>query len=168
MENTLTIGGRNRTVATAILDLFAFTLILSIPAISHMLSFPVYLLEPMRIVLILAILHTSRRNAYMLAVALPLFSVLTSGHPVIYKAGLIAAELSLNVWLFYLLARLVKNKFAVMGIAIVSSKIIYYAVKFALISAAVLEGDLIATPLYLQALMAVALSGYAYLMMRNR
>jgi hypothetical protein len=74
MTNTATLIYTGKKYKTAILDVTALLIIYLTPAISHLFSFPVYLLEPMRIMLILAVVHTSRKNAYLLALTLPLFS----------------------------------------------------------------------------------------------
>src|SRR6056297_3145024 len=95
----------NRKISQALFDLAAIAFIYFIPAISHMLSIPLYLLEPMRIILILALVHTHKVNAYVLAATLPFFTFLVSGHPILPKAFLISAELVLNVFLFFTLLR---------------------------------------------------------------
>ena len=51
-----------------------------------------------------------------------------------------------------------------MSICIVASKIVYYLAKYLLIQFSALKGDLIATPLYIQLLIVIILSGYVYLM----
>jgi hypothetical protein len=168
MSESIAAGKRGKTMTTALINLIAIAFVYSVPAISHLLSFPVYLLEPMRIMLVLAIVHTSRRNAYLLAVSLPLFSLLISGHPVIYKAGLIMLELSLNVWLFFMISKFTRNRFVSMLSSIIASKIIYYGLKYLLISAAVLESGLVSTPLYIQAITMTIFSGYVYLMFRDK
>src|SRR6056297_734588 len=101
----------NRKTNQALFDLAAIAFIYFIPALSHMLSFPLYLLEPMRIVLILALVHTHKVNALVLAATLPFFTFLVSGHPVLPKAILISAELVLNVVLFFAIVKSVKSKF---------------------------------------------------------
>ena len=88
-----------------VLDIFALAFIYFVPTISHLLNIPLYLIEPMRIMLILAIVHTSKKNAYIIALTLPLFSFLVSAHPNIFKVLLITAELVLNVWLFFELSK---------------------------------------------------------------
>ncbi|MDY0202455.1 MAG: hypothetical protein RBR40_15895, partial [Tenuifilaceae bacterium] len=65
-----------KTIAYVLFDIFALAFIYLIPTISHMLSFPLYLIEPMRIALVLALVHTTKRNAYIIALTLPLFSFL--------------------------------------------------------------------------------------------
>lgn len=134
-----------------IFNILAISLIYFIPAISHALAFPLYLFEPMRLVLILALVHTNRNNAYILAATLPIVSFLLSGHPVLFKAFLISGELVLNVALFFAFFRIFKTRFTAILGSIVVSKIAYYLLKFALLQWAVLEGSLISTALWIQA-----------------
>lgn len=167
MNNTTSVILKKPTIVSLLFDLLALTFIFFVPAISHMLSVPVYLIEPMRIMLILALVHTNRTNAYILAIGLPLFSFLVSSHPVFLKMILIAAELSLNVWLFYLLRKHTSAFFAVLG-SVLLSKVAYYIVKFGLLNFALLQGNLISTPLYIQLIMTFIFSGYAWLLLRNK
>ena len=81
-------------IKTIVFDLMALLCIYLVPAVSHLFSFPVYYLEPMRIMLILAIAHTTRKNAYLIALTLPLFSLLISAHPSLIKTSLITGELA--------------------------------------------------------------------------
>ena len=89
MENLSVYPLSISRVKNIIFDLIALAAIYLVPAVSHLLSFPVYYLEPMRIMLILAIVHTSRRNAYLIAITLPIFSMLVSVHPSVIKTSLI-------------------------------------------------------------------------------
>ena len=76
MENVNSIFIDKGRIKTYIFDLLAITAIYLIPSFSHLLSFPVYLIEPMRLVIILAVIHTSRTNAYLIAITLPFFSLM--------------------------------------------------------------------------------------------
>mgnify|MGYP001241597788 FL=1 len=166
ITSALSLGSiKTRTV---VFDLFALVAIYFIPALSHMLAVPVYMIEPMRIMLILAIAHTSKRNAYLLAITLPLFSYLVSAHPVFLKSLLISIELAVNVWLFYALVNSIRNHFAAMAIAVVGSKLFYYLLKFSFLSLAMIQGSLISTPIYLQLITTTIFSGYIFLVFRNR
>ena len=149
-----------------VLDILALAFIYFVPTISHLLNVPLYLVEPMRIMLILAIAHTKKKNAYLIALTLPLFSFLISGHPNIFKAVIMTMELVLNVWLFYELAKRA-NQFVAMLSSIVLSKIFYYLLKFGLISFAVLQTDLISTPIYLQVITSLVFSGYLFFIIRR-
>lgn len=147
-------------VAGILIDLSALAFIYLVPTFSHLLSIPLYLIEPMRLMLVLALVHTSRQNSYLLALTLPLFSFIISGHPLFAKMLLIAMELSVNVFLFYLLAHRMKHVFPAVFLSIVLSKAIYYLLKFALIQLAVIPTGLVATPLLLQLIMALVFSSY--------
>lgn len=168
MTQSITIGKAQIKIKSVVLDLFALALIYFLPAISHLIGFPLYLIEPMRIMLILAIAHTSQRNAYLLALTLPLFSFVISAHPSFLKMLLISAELVLNVWLFYYILKLAKNHFAAMLSSIIISKVIYYGIKFMLISFVMLSGSLVSTPIYIQLITSVVFSGYVFLIFRNK
>jgi len=168
MENTSVYPLSISKIKNIVFDLIALLAIYLIPAVSHLLSFPVYYLEPMRIMLILAIVHTSRKNAYLIALTLPLFSMLISAHPSLVKTSLITGELLLNVWLFFLLSEKLSNKTLSIFLSIVVSKAFYYLVKFLLITSALISGDLISTPMYIQIIMLFILSGYIYLMSFDR
>jgi len=150
------------------LDFIALALIYFIPTLSHLVSFPLYYAEPMRIMVILAIAHTTKRNAYLLAFTLPLFSLMVSGHPVLFKSLLMSFELAVNVFLFYQISKKVENQFFSMLISIILSKTIYYVFKFVLISFTVLKLDLISTPLLIQLFISVAVSGYLFLVIYRK
>lgn len=149
-------------------DLLALLFIYLVPAISHLLSFPVYYLEPMRIMMILAIVHTTRKNAYLIAFTLPIFSLLITAHPSLIKTSLVTGELLLNVWLFFFISEKLANKTISIFLSIIITKLLYYLIKFILINSAVMGGDLISTPIYIQIIMLFILSGYIYLMSFDR
>ncbi len=162
MSQPISLTLDNTRIRAIVFDIIALAAIAFLPAISHMLSFPLYLIEPMRILMILAVAHTSKRNTFIVAAALPILSFVLSSHPVFFKMLLIISELTLNVWLFFYLSKKIGNNFYAALASIFTAKIYYYLIKLLLVSAALIEGDLVATPLYLQAIVAVALSGYIY------
>lgn len=134
-------------------SIFNFTAVLFIffvPALSHLTALPIYLIEPMRLAVILAVVHTSKRNAFIVALTLPIFSFLVSAHPVFIKSFLIMAELILNVALFFFIKEKIKNDFISMLFSISVSKTFYYSVKLILINSLLINGDLISTPIYIQ------------------
>ncbi len=148
------------------LDLSALAFIYLIPTFAHLTSMPIYLIEPMRLMLVLALVHTNKRNAYILALTLPLFSFLLSSHPVFAKMLLISFELSLNVFLFYLLKDRFLKVFPAILLSIIFSKIAYYSIKFGLLSYAILDGSLISTPLFIQLITTTVFSLYLFLVFR--
>ncbi|MEJ2596353.1 MAG: hypothetical protein P8100_14790 [bacterium] len=151
-----------------IVDIVGLALIYFIPTFSHLLNFPLYLVEPMRVMLIIAIAHTTKRNAYLIALTLPFFSFLVSAHPVFYKTVIITLELLINTWLFYLLAKHLKNYFMAVVLSIALSKIVYYSMKFSLLNLSLLDGSLISTPIYFQLIIMLLVSGYLYLVLSRR
>jgi hypothetical protein len=160
-------ANRMAAVKALIFDAFALSFIYFIPAISHMLGLKLYLIEPMRLMLIIAMVHTHRRNAYMLALTLPLFSFLISTHPVLIKTGLISAELVINVFLFFFLVKKM-HTLAAIFISIWASKIIYYILKYLTILLIWPGDSLISTPIYIQLITSSAFSIYLFLMMKKR
>jgi hypothetical protein len=166
--NTSALSFTSLRLRTILIDMAALGVIYFVPALSHLLAVPIYLVEPMRIMLILGIAHTSKRNAYLLALTLPLFSFAVSGHPVFLKSMLISIELVVNVWLFFTLAKVIRNHFAAMAAAIIGSKIFYYLLKFGLLSAALINGSLISTPIYLQLITTTLFSIYIFAVLRKK
>lgn len=150
------------------LNVLAFVFIYFTPALSHLLSFPLYLIEPMRIMIVLAMVHTNRQNAYILALTLPLFSFVMSFHPVFFKMLLITVELVLNVALFYFILKRTKRTFVAMLLSIVISKATYYLVKFLLISTMVLESGLVSTAIGIQLVTVLVFSVYAFIMYKRK
>lgn len=150
-----------------LLDFIAIGFIYLIPTLSHLLNVPLYLIEPMRLMVILAMVHTQRNNAYLLALTLPFFSYLVSGHPIGLKTTIIAIELILNVWIYYRLTGILKSSFLPMFIAIISSKIIYYLMKAGLISLVMINTSLFSTPLLIQIIVTFILSTYVYFWLRK-
>jgi len=157
---TLQLTAKNTIIYIAF-NTIALAFIYFVPTISHLLSFPMYLIEPMRIALILAMVHTTKVNAYVLALTLPLFSFLVSGHPILYKMVIISGELLLNVWFFYLIYSKSKNAFASIFSSIILSKAIYYLAKFSLIALVFKSNDsIISTPIYIQIATTLVFSAY--------
>jgi hypothetical protein len=167
MEKALSIIDFKSNIKTYLIDFFLLLLIYFLPAISHLFAFPIYYLDPMRIALVVALIHTSKKNAYIIALTLPLFSFLISSHPQILKSFLLSAELIINLSLFFLLKEKLKNVFTSLFISIIISKVIYYLLKFVLIYFALLNDKLFSTPFYFQLISAIILSTYIYLVNRS-
>ena len=137
-------------VKPAVFDIIALSVIYLVPVFSHLFAVPIYYAEPMRFMLVLSIMFTSKRNAFIIAVTMPLFSMMVSGHPIFYKALIMSGELLLNVFIYFFLVEKIKNKFSSMAISILFSKVAYYGLKILLINLALISGDLIATPIIFQ------------------
>lgn len=158
----------SQKIRSILFDIAAIAFIYFVPAISHLLSLPVYYIEPMRLMLVLALVHTTKKNAYLIALTLPLFSFLISAHPVFPKMILIAFELSLNVFIFYALVSKFKHTIFPIFISIIASKMVYYVIKFGLIQLAVLKSGLISTPLAMQLTTTLVFSVYLYLLFKKK
>ena len=128
------------------LDVLLCVVLVAVPALSHAVAFPLYRFEPLRLLLFVAVLFSSRRNALLMALWLPALSMLTSGHPVFPKFVLIQGELVLNTVIFYVLFSRSGRFVLGAAISVLASKVLYYAVKFVLIELALMDGDLMATP----------------------
>lgn len=156
------------TLQSILLDTGALVFIYLVPSLSHLLGIPLYLIEPMRVMLILSLTHTSKYNAYFLALTMPLFSFMISGHPTLLKMGLMTVELVLNVFLFYLLAKRLKYLFLAVLLSIVISKISYYLIKYMLIQMVLLNTELISTPVTIQLVTALLFSLYSWKFYKDR
>jgi hypothetical protein len=145
---------RHRSVL--LIDVVLLVALYLVPSLSHATALPVYMLEPMRIALIIALLFTNRANTYFIAVTIPLASVLITGHPEPLKAVLMCIEFSVLVAAYGFLAqRLRIPAFAALTAAILLGKVVYYSMKSVALGAGWLSGSLISTPLKTQLVLAV-------------
>ena len=149
------------------IDIVALAFIYLVPTISHLLSVPIYLIDPMRLMLILAIVHSNKANGYILALTMPVFSMIISGHPAFPKMILIAVELAMNVFLFYLLLKKLKQPFLAIFLSIVMSKILYYLLKYFLIQLTIIHTELISTPIFIQLITTAVFSIYLMIFLRR-
>jgi hypothetical protein len=150
MEGVLNKIWTKQFVKPALFDILALAVIYLVPVFSHLFAIPIYYAEPMRLMLVLSIMFTSKRNVFLIAVSMPIFSMLVSGHPMFYKAVIMSGELLLNVILYFVLVERVKNKFTSMILSITLSKVAYYGLKILLLNFALINGELIATPVIFQ------------------
>lgn len=142
-----------------VLDLIAIGLLYLIPTLSHVISFPLYRFEPMRWVLLLNLLLAGdRKNSYLMAVTLPLFSFFVGSHPVLVKALIMSAELIVNVFIYYKLHDCLKNASIAMFVAIILSKLFYYVMKYMCIAGGFLSTNLVDTSIIVQIAVAVMIS----------
>ncbi len=167
MEKAISLLDYKANIKTYLIDFSMLLFIYFLPALSHLFSFPVYYLDPMRIALVIGLIHTSKKNTYLIALTLPLFSFFISSHPQIVKSFLLSAELLVNISLFFLIKEKIKNIFTSLLLSIVISKVIYYLLKFTFISFALLDDKLFSTPYYFQIISAIFLSTYMYLANRS-
>lgn len=145
-------------------DVALLVAICVVPALSHLLAVPLYMMNPMLLCLLAGMLLVrDRRNAYVLAVALPLVSMLTTGMPVPMKALCMVPELLTVVALFHLLERRAPV-FVALVAAILAGKVVFYALK-ALLIAPVL---LVETQWWMQLATAVLYAGLFSLILTHR
>ncbi len=161
----------NVTLRSALLDGFALVFIYLMPTISHILPFPLYFIEPMRIMVVLAMMHTHRNNAYILALTLPVFSFAIAMHPVFVKSLLIAVELTAMVGLFYGLRKYTNDAIAIFS-SIILGKLLYYALKYFTVEWALISlrpnESIVGIALWIQLLTTLLISGYVWFVVNKR
>jgi hypothetical protein len=167
MEKVLSIKDYTNQIKTYLIDLLLISFIYFLPALSHLVAFPIYYLDPMRIALVITLAHTTKRNSYLIALTLPLFSFIISSHPQIIKSLLISVELLINLTLFFMISKRIKNVFISLSISIILSKIVYYAAKYFIVKLSLINDSVFSTPIYYQLIVAILLSGYLYFV-RNK
>ena len=147
----------------AAIDVLLLTLACLVPTVSHLLAWPLYYLNPMLLVLLAGMLLVrDRRNAYLLAILLPLCSMLTTGMPVPLKAACMIPEMLTVVALFQILERKMPV-FVALLFAIVLGKVVFYGMKAMLIAPAVL----VETDIWLQ-LGIIVLYTIAFALLKKR
>lgn len=130
-----------------------------IPTLSHLTSWPLYMFEPMRCVLLLNLLVLgNKKNAYLMAITLPLFSYFVGSHPVLVKSLIMTIELVMNIWLFDMFTRKVANCMLAMLLSILVSKALYYSLKYVSISFGLLNTDIVDTNIFIQLMVALIIS----------
>jgi hypothetical protein len=167
MDTTINSTGtfRYRTVIT---DIAALVFVGLVPAASHLFKIPVYYIEPMRVMLVLALLYSSRWNAYALAIVLPLFSYLVSVHPAPLKMMIIMAELVFNAWLFLLFYQKTRKSFLSAFGSIILSKVFCYAMYLVVFSTAFVKAEAELSFLVAQLILTLVLSSFVWLILDRR
>ncbi len=158
MEKVLSLIDLKSDIKTYLIDLGLLLFIYIIPSVSHLFAFPIYYMDPMRIALVVSLMFTSRKNSLLIALTLPIFSFLISSHPQFSKAILLSAELILNLSIFFLLSKAIKNIFTSFLLSVLITKIFYYLTKYILINLTLIDDKLFSTPIYFQLGSAVFLS----------
>ena len=142
------------------LDIVILIAFACLPTIFHFIDLPLYIFEPMRLFLIAGYFSTnSENNAYSLAICIPLFSFIYSGHPSGYKLGLIISELVLNIFIMHKLFNSVKFlKYFAILISIFISKGFYYLLKFIMLHYGFMTGNYISIDIRVQILVAITIT----------
>ena len=154
--------------SAAITDISALVFVGLVPAASHLFKIPVYYIEPMRIMLVLALLYSSRWNAYALAVVLPLFSFLVSGHPAPVKMMIIMTELLLNACLFLFFYQKTRRSFLSALGSIIISKVFCYTMYLLVFSMAFVKAEAEITFLFAQLILTLLLSSFVWYIINRR
>lgn len=155
--------GRN-----VILDFIALAFIYFAPSLTHLINLPVYMIEPMRLMLILSMVHSGKYNSFMLAMTLPLFSFLVSSHPAAGKMLIITAELVLNVFLFYFFIGRFSRPFLAMIASIILSKLVAYAMYFVFFTMAFVKSEAEISFLLIQLITTIIFSFYTGIFLQLR
>jgi len=167
MDTTINSTGTFR-LTTVVTDISALVFVGLVPAASHLFKIPVYYIEPMRVMLVLALLYSSRWNAYALAIVLPLFSFLVSGHPAPLKMMIIMAELVLNAWLFLYFYQKTRKSFLSAFGSIIISKVFCYATYLAAFSMAFVKAEAEITFVIAQMILTLVLSSLVWIILARR
>lgn len=163
-----TVSVQKALLRNVIIDSIAVATILLLPAAAHLTGIPLYMMEPMRLMLIISIAHATHSNSILLALSLPVFSYLVSGHPELVKMLIISGELVLNVILFrYFMKRLYKPLFSML-LAILISKLFCYLAYWPVFSWNFVVSE--AHPLFLavQVITSLIFSFYIMIVFKNR
>lgn len=150
-----------------LLDIIGFVIVYFTPVIGELVHLPVYMIEPMRLMVILSIAHSTPLNSYLLALTLSFFSWAVSGHPEFFKMLVMTAELTANVFLFYYLLKKIKSVFLAAIISIVASKIFCYALYLVFFSVMFIEEEADPSFLIAQVITTLVFSLYVFIVKRN-
>ena len=161
--NTISVNTKS-ILSTVAVDALMMAAACLIPAASHLTALPLYQANPMLLILLAGMLLVrDRRNAYLMAVLLPVCSNLIVGMPVASKLICMIPEYLTVVALFQLVGSrlngsVLKTTAAILA-AMLGGKVVYYALK------AIVMGSLFATPVALQVvvmLVSALLFAWAY------
>ena len=149
--------------ASILIDIIAVLFIIFLGDIAQFFAYPVYELDPMRMMVMLAIAFTPRWNGFLLALLLPFVSFYMGAHPHLVKTSLMAMELIVNVGLFWFLFNKTNMSLLAMLLSIMFSKGVYYLLKYVCLQLDYLSGDLISTPLDLQVITTISFSLFVFI-----
>jgi hypothetical protein len=151
-----------------VLDIIALAIVFFTPRVGQILHFPFYMVEPMRMMVMISIAHSNRANSYLLALALPFFSWAVSGHPEFFKMLVMTGEITVNVFLFYLLFRKLDSVIMAMIISIVVSKVFCYALYLLFFSMMFLQQEAEPSFLLAQVITTLIFSFYVNFVFRKK
>lgn len=150
-------------VGIVIIDAILVSFVLIMPIVVHALGISARFIEPMRLSLFASVLLvSSKKNAYLLAIMLPILSMCVIGMPVWYKAVLMSVELCANVFLYYQMCRWRISAFSAVLISIIVSKALYYFLKYILIQMAVFPQGTLVSNTVPQVVVALLIASFFY------
>ncbi len=159
----VTISKTRSSARVMLIDAVLLAFICAVPALSHVFAIPFYKLNPMAMCLLAGMLLVRwKGNGYLLAVLLPVVSMLVSGMPVPAVCVCMVAELLSVVGVYGLLERRAGAFVSILA-ALLSGKVVFYLLKTVLVAPAVLIG----TNVWLQ-LTVVAVFGALFAMIKRR
>ena len=121
---------------TALIDATLVATACLIPAVSHLLTLPLYKLNPMLMVIAAGLLLTrSRWNAYLLALVVPFATCLLAGMPTPLGALCMVCEYTVLVTVFNITGSRTGfwGMFGSILAAVVAGKVVYYFAKWLLL-----------------------------------
>ena len=137
---SITISKTGVVLRTVVIDALLLTAACLVPVASHAFSLPLYQLNPMALCLLLGMaLVGDRRNGVLLAVLMPVVSMLVTGMPIPAKCICMVAELLTVVGVCTLMSNRIRPLLSAVA-AMLCGKVVYYLLKALLISPAVLVG----------------------------
>ena len=159
----VTISKTRSSARVMLIDAVLLAFICAVPALSHVFAIPFYKLNPMAMCLLAGMLLVRwKGNGYLLAMLLPVVSMLLSGMPVPAVCVCMVAELLSVVGVYDLLERRAGAFVSILA-ALLSGKVVFYLLKALLVSPAVLIG----TNVWLQLAVVVVL-GTLFALFRRR
>ena len=126
---SLPFSNIKKHIRILLLDFIIITGMYAAVSFAHLIPFPLYKLEPMKLFLLVAILYSSRGNALLMAATIPLISSATSGHPIFPKNLIIGVELM--AFAAILTSKMIQHQNVALRFfsALMASKLLYYGIK---------------------------------------
>ncbi len=151
-----------------LLDIVGLVIVFFTPKIGQYTHLPFWMVEPMRLMVVLSIAHCTHANSYFLALVLPAFSWAVSGHPEFFKMIVMTGEITINVFLYYFLLRKNDSVFLSMITSIVVSKVFCYAIYLLFFSMMFVKDEAEPSFLIAQVISTLVFSFYVYWVSRKK
>ncbi len=168
IKGTLLFFKTGNVRKSLILDIVALVIVFLTPEIGQYTHLPFWMIEPMRLMVIFSIAHSTKANSYLLALVLPVFSWAVSGHPEFFKMLVMTGEITVNVFLFYLLIRKINSAFQSMIISIALSKVLCYSIYLLFFSQMFIQEETEPTFLIAQVISTLVFSFYLFWVSRKK